>query len=300
MAAERRGTTERRTEGGVPDGLILGILGFLLGMTIMVWTATGIAGLFAHGSWPAAVHFTRTPLAMRHLMGDPHDIPGAWPESPPLELPGSGLFWGIFIGQLMVLFVLTVFLIGVLTRYRVVRANRRAAQEAQEAHEAHDAHAQDDVGAVPRPGPSAPAPAPLSPPAPAPALPVPTAYEAQPVASVPAPAPQLAPEPPGVPTAHQVPAIAPPAPPALADPLAGGELSRTYVLFAAPRGDKAKRAVEPAILNAAGAVIVTTADAETYRRTVGERGKFGPGLRLRPRPPDRSPGAAALGPAHRL
>lgn len=269
MAAERRGTAERRAAGGVPDGLILGILGFLLGMTIMVWTATGIAGLLAHGSWPTAVHFTRTPLAMRHLIGDPHDVPGAWPESPPLELPGSGLFWGIFVGQLMVLFVLSVFLIGVLTRYRVVRANRRAAQDT---HKAQDAP--EDVGAVPAPRPPAPNPAPAPAPAPvaatAPAVPT-AAYEAQP--AVPAPAPRVPPEPRNVVTAHGMPPIAPPAP---ADPLAAVELTRTYALFAAPRGDKAKRAVEPAILNAAGAVIVTTADAETYRRTVGNRGKLGP------------------------
>ncbi|MCZ4120906.1 type IV secretory system conjugative DNA transfer family protein [Streptomyces sp. H39-S7] len=247
-------------------------------MTIMVWTATGIAGLFAHGSWPTAVHFTRTPLAMRHLMGDPHDIPGAWPESPPLELPGSGLFWGIFIGQLMVLFVLTVFLIGVLTRYRVVRANHRAARETAESERSEDA---DAVPAPrrhkPEPEPAVaveqrpPAPEPPREPAPAPA--VPTAYEAPPAVPVPAPIPHQAPEPQTAPAAHALPPVAPPA---RTDPLAGGELRRTYVLFAAPRGDKAKRAVEPAILNAAGAVIVTTADAETYRRTVGNRAKLGP------------------------
>lgn len=191
MAAERRGTAERRAEGGVPDGLILGILGFLLGMTIMVWTATGIAGLFAHGQWPTAVHFTRTPMAMRHLIGDPHDIPGAWPESPPPELPGSGLFWGIFIGQLMVLFVLTVFLIGVLTRYRVVRANHREARAAAKAaQDTAGGEQSEDIGAVPRPRrrepdresdrerEREPEPEPERRPEPTPA--VPTAYEAQP------------------------------------------------------------------------------------------------------------------------
>ncbi len=115
----------QETSGGIPDGLLVGILAFLLGMTLMVWTATGLAGLLAHGSWPTGVTFTRTPLAMRHLFGAAHDLPGAWPETPAEELSGYGLFWGLFIGQLMVLIVLTVFVMGTLARWRAVRARRR-------------------------------------------------------------------------------------------------------------------------------------------------------------------------------
>ncbi|MEU3461585.1 type IV secretory system conjugative DNA transfer family protein [Streptomyces sp. NPDC006733] len=256
-------------------------------MTIMVWTATGIAGLFAHGEWPTAVHFTRTPLAMRHLMGDPHDIPGAWPESPPPELPGSGLFWGIFIGQLMVLFVLTVFLIGVLTRYRVVRANHRAARETEAAEAAASAEeeAKPDLSKnveAPAPRRRTPearrAPEPEKEPEPEPETEPQPRQQQPPEPAVPVPAPitvQEFPQPRSALAAHDIPPVTPPP---SADPLVSGELTRTYALFAAPRGDKAKRAVEPAILNAAGAVIVTTADAETYRRTVGNRGKLGPVL----------------------
>ena len=115
----------RDGQGGIPDGLLLGILAFLLGMTLLVWTATGLAGLFAKGSWPDGVTFTRTPLAMRHLIGQPHDIPGAWPETPDTQLSGYGLFWGLFIGQLMVLFVLTVFAMGTFARWRAGRLRRR-------------------------------------------------------------------------------------------------------------------------------------------------------------------------------
>ena len=115
----------RDGQGGIPDGLLLGILGFLLGMTLLVWTATGLAGLFAKGSWPHGVTVTRTPLAMRHLIGQPHDIPGAWPETPDTQLSGYGLFWGLFIGQLMVLFVLTVFAMGTFARWRAGRLKRR-------------------------------------------------------------------------------------------------------------------------------------------------------------------------------
>ncbi|MGW0598266.1 type IV secretory system conjugative DNA transfer family protein [Streptomyces sp. NPDC002776] len=115
----------QETAGGIPDGLVLGLLAFLLGLTSMVWAATGLAGLFAHGAWPTGVTFARTPLALRHLFGAPQDITGAWPETPEAELSGYGLFWGLFIGQLMVLIVLTVFVMGTVTRWRAVRARRR-------------------------------------------------------------------------------------------------------------------------------------------------------------------------------
>ncbi|MFD9435542.1 type IV secretory system conjugative DNA transfer family protein [Streptomyces sp. NPDC060002] len=113
-------------QGGIPDGLLVGILAFLLGMTLLVWTATGLAAFFSHGAWPSAVTFTRTPLAMRHLIAKPHDIPGAWPEAEAADFSGYGLFWGLFIGQVMILLVLTVFVMGTLARWRAVRARKRA------------------------------------------------------------------------------------------------------------------------------------------------------------------------------
>ncbi|MEU9170980.1 type VI secretion protein [Streptomyces sp. NPDC048420] len=113
-------------QGGIPDGLLVGILAFLLGMTLLVWSATGLAGRLAHGDWPRGVTFTRTPLAMRHLIGHPQDIPGAWPDTPTDQLSGYGLVWGLFIGQLLILVVLTVFVMGTLARWRAVRARTRA------------------------------------------------------------------------------------------------------------------------------------------------------------------------------
>ncbi|MFF4537806.1 type VI secretion protein [Streptomyces aureus] len=121
-----RHTSRHEGPGGIPDGLLIGVLGFLLGMTLMVWTATGLAGWFSRGAWPDAITFTRTPLAMRHLIGEPHDIAGAWPDTPPSQLSGYGLFWGLFIGQLMVLLVLAVFVMGTVARWRAGRARRRA------------------------------------------------------------------------------------------------------------------------------------------------------------------------------
>ncbi|MFE0799840.1 type IV secretory system conjugative DNA transfer family protein [Streptomyces sp. NPDC058812] len=122
-------------QGGIPDGLLLGILAFLLGMTLLVWTATGLSALFAHGSWPSGVTFTGTPLAMRHLISEPHDIPGAWPDTPETALSGYGLFWGLFIGQVMVLVVLTVFVMGTVARWRAVRQRRRVEATAAPVHE---------------------------------------------------------------------------------------------------------------------------------------------------------------------
>lgn len=120
----------RRRERGVPDSVLVGVLAFLLGLTILVWLATGLSGLFAHGSWPEGVTFTRTPLAMRELVAQPHDLATAWPDTPRGHLSGYGLFWGIFISELMVLFVLTLFALGTITRFRAVRAQRRAERPA--------------------------------------------------------------------------------------------------------------------------------------------------------------------------
>lgn len=61
MRPDDRNGPRREGEGGIPDGLLIGVLGFLLGMTLMVWTATGLAGLLARGAWPDAVTFRGRP-----------------------------------------------------------------------------------------------------------------------------------------------------------------------------------------------------------------------------------------------
>ncbi|WSM77442.1 type IV secretory system conjugative DNA transfer family protein [Streptomyces cellulosae] len=176
---ERRGH-DGGPSGGIPDGLLVGVLAFLLGMTAMVWTATGLAGLFAHGHWPSGLSFARTPLAMRHLIAEPHDIPGAWPDTPPAELSGYGLFWGLLIGQLMILVVLTVFVLGTVARWRAVRARRRA--------EAAVKRAPASTKEMPEP---VTAPAPVAKPEPAPVhevpAPRPPEPHPRPVAETPAP-----------------------------------------------------------------------------------------------------------------
>ncbi|MFE6164178.1 type VI secretion protein [Streptomyces sp. NPDC056486] len=132
---DRGGRRESR-ERGIPDGVLIGGLAFVLGLTVLVWSATGLAGTFSHGSWPKNVTFGNTPVAMRHLVQQPHDIAGAWPATPAAQLTGYGLFWGLLIGQLMVLVVLTIFVMGTVTRWRAVRRARRVPRPvpAPEAH----------------------------------------------------------------------------------------------------------------------------------------------------------------------
>ncbi|WP_328838328.1 type VI secretion protein [Streptomyces europaeiscabiei] len=161
---------DRRPEqggGGIPDGLLIALLGFLVGLTLLVWSATGLAGLFAHGAWPDAVTFSRTPLAARSLVSAPQDLTAAWPDTPADQLSGYGLFWGLVIGQLMVLLVLTVFAMGTLARWRAVRAREKVAQRqgkdgaATGAPTAYPGHATPPTGAyVHSAGPAAGAPVP--------------------------------------------------------------------------------------------------------------------------------------------
>lgn len=241
-------------QGGVPDGLLVGILAFLLGTTLLVWTATGLAGLLAHGSWPSGVAFTRTPPAMRHLMGDPHDMPGAWPDTPPGQLSGYGLFWGLFIGQLMVLFVLTVFVMGTVARWRARRLRSRTEETAAR-----------ERAAVPEPEP-APREAPE---------PTPVRHEV--------PGQRTATEP-GQPLVEARPAQTPLAPPAEAPPTKqprgpaeperiGGWES----VLVAPRESRRTTAAQ-VVRDAAGPALVITSNPALWQDTKDPRAKLGPVL----------------------
>nr|WP_186768347.1 type VI secretion protein [Streptomyces qinzhouensis] len=104
--------------------MIAGLIGAAAAALFLVWSSTGLAGLLAHGSWPSGVSFTRTAPALRSLIGAPDELSAAWPETPPNELSGYGLFWGLAIGQVMVLFVLGVFTVGTRARWKAVRRAR--------------------------------------------------------------------------------------------------------------------------------------------------------------------------------
>ncbi|MFD5287922.1 type IV secretory system conjugative DNA transfer family protein [Streptomyces rochei] len=235
----------RDGQGGIPDGLLIGILAFLLGMTVLVWTATGLAALFAHGAWPSGVTFTGTPLAMRHLVAQPHDIAGAWPDTPASDLSGYGLFWGLFIGQLMVLVVLTVFVLGTVARWRAVRQRRRTEGRA--------------AAAAPLPEPT----------------PTPTPEQVHEVPTPRAPR-QSAPAPAAVPAEEPARAEEPPAPVAAGRRVAGWESRRTEAGIHYGPPDSRLRTAADALREAEGAALVITSSPALWSDTKDARAKLGP------------------------
>lgn len=263
---DRGGRRESR-ERGVPDGLLVAGLAFVLGMTVLVWSSTGLAGLFSHGSWPQNVNFGNTPVAMRHLVQQPHDMAGAWPATPEAQLTGYGLFWGLLIGQLMVLVVLTIFVMGTVTRWRAVRRARREGLRA-----------------------AAPAATPVEAPAAAPA--------ATPMENIRATAPAPAPAPTTTPTETSQPAPAAAAAPAVPTPPGaddtGARPSEGYgtetpsieklavptprtPLVLGPQETRRPLATE-AIRDAEGAALVLTSDTTLWEETKDARAKLGPVL----------------------
>jgi hypothetical protein len=236
---------QARREGGVPDGLLVGLLAFLLGLTLLVWSATGLAGLFTHGSWPSGVTFTHTPAAIRSLAGAPQDLAAAWPATPPGELSGYGLFWGLLIGQLMVLIVLTVFTLGTVARWRAVRAAARAKARTTGRTEAREPRRVRSPERVPEPPVQEPP------------------VQEAPVQPVPQPTPGPGP-------VAETPPLAPP--PAVPAPRA-----RTpRVLYADPAARRP--AAVQALIDAEGPALVVTSDPAVWAETKDARAKLGPVL----------------------
>ncbi|AQT73192.1 type VI secretion protein [Streptomyces sp. fd1-xmd] len=271
----------RRTEpsargGGIPDGLLVALLAFLLGLAVLVWTATGLAALFAKGSWPGTVTFTRTPTAVRALIAQPHDLPAAWPDTDPAALSGWGLFWGLFVSQLLVLFVLTVFVIGIVAR---TKARRAQAQDPPAA----------ETPSKPAPilatTPPQPTPPPSEPQAPGPHTPdhLPTT----PLPAPAGPAPHaLKPQAPGANTPHgrnhdayrygfgYAPASAPA--PASAGTAGTPDPAPHGITYGGP--DDRLRAAATRIGEAEGAALVVTSSPTLWAETKDARAKLGPVL----------------------
>nr|WP_202426480.1 TraM recognition domain-containing protein [Streptomyces sp. HUCO-GS316] len=223
--------------------MLVGVLAFLLGMTLLVWTATGLAALFSHGAWPDGITFTRTPMAMRRLVAQPHDIPGAWPDTPAGQLSGYGLFWGLFIGQLMLLFVLTVFAMGTLARWRAVRARRRAEAVGRATAAA----------TAPTPGPQeVPVPRPTPQRAPS----------AQPEITLP-------------PQPTDLLRATPPQPQPPAAPFDGERMAGWEKILVAPRESRQATATQ-AVHDAEGPALVVTSNPSLWQDTKDARAKLGP------------------------
>ncbi|MGW2301938.1 type IV secretory system conjugative DNA transfer family protein [Streptomyces sp. NPDC001809] len=299
----------RKGGGGISDGLLLSLFGLLLGLTVLVWTATGLSGLFSHGAWPRGVAYTGTPAALRSLATAPTDLAAAWPTTPPGQLSGYGLFWGLLIGEAMILLVLAVFVLGTVARWRAVRANRKAGvhgtneEPVRTTRDGTDGAYEKPVrptrdgtdGAYEKPahresapGDSAPkdsahrasphdesARGPAAPPAPRrPAA----AYAPEPPTTAPIPTVPIPPTPtPAPPSPAHVPApttaAAPSAPLSAAVPAPTGPL-RT--LYGPP--DARRPAAVQAVRDAEGPVLVVTSDPALWAATKDARGKLGPVL----------------------
>ncbi|MGC4951318.1 type VI secretion protein [Streptomyces sp. DT224] len=308
MAGSNGGRSGEGKGGGIPDGLLVGLLAFLLGLTLLAWTATGFAGLLAHGAWPDGVTPTETPLALRRLLEAPHDLPAAWPHTPPRELSGYGLFWGLLIGELMVLVVLTVFVMGVIARWRAVLAHRRAERTERLAllEQAHReerarrrlAHGKGRTGrrtnrqtyaheaALPAPGPTPdPTPGALreTPSVPASATPVPAEHLTETAPRTAALPTEAAPQALTGGRAHPAPTETPLTEAPLTEPAPTGPLPatvpspRTPLLLYGPAPTRRATAVQ-AVREADGPVLVVTADPTLWAETKDARAKLGPVL----------------------
>ncbi|MDV9190045.1 type IV secretory system conjugative DNA transfer family protein [Streptomyces sp. SR27] len=251
--------------GGISDGLLLSLFALLLCFTVLVWTATGLSGLFSHGAWPQGVAFTGTPSALRSLATAPTDLQAAWPSTPPGQLSGYGLFWGLLIGEAMILLVLAVFALGTVTRWRAVRANRKAGAYGTTRQPARA----EPVREFSEPVRESPGPAPEDP------LRKPQA---------PLRKPEEPEEPEGL---REEQPLREPAPPAPRRPAAEHPPTPTQAPAPAPTGTprtlygppEARRpAAVQAIRDAEGAVLVVTSDPTVWSATKDARGKLGPVL----------------------
>ena len=235
-------TPERSTKrGGMPDGVLVGILACLLGGTVLCWVATGLAGLISHGRWPP-IAFSRTPLAIRHLVLEPSDLATAWGITPTATgkaaagaagagdkssgLPSPQAFWLVAAALLLLLFALICSAIIMWAHHRVRQAVAQGGPEVKAVEPAPESSATAELPQVPQ---------------------------------VPIPSPAADP-PPAAPAGGDFPAA----------------LDRTCCLFADALTDKANRVIQPAVTGATGALLVTCASAATWTATAPARWKLGP------------------------
>ncbi|MBB1261219.1 type VI secretion protein [Streptomyces sp. OF8] len=238
----------------MPDGLLLTGLGVLISSTVLVWSAAGLSALLATGSWPEGVSIGRSALAVRALIGDPADPAAAWPATDAAAMARPGLFWGVFVGQLMVLFTLALFAMSALARRRARR----------------DAHRR---GLTTPPASEGPAAAMTHP---QPVETVPPAAPAPPIAPVPAARPASEPAPPAVeePAAQEV--TAPPVPEATEATEATAPMVRPDRGTSGTLLLRADHDPRDAVRDAEGALVVVTSDPALWQETVGAREKLGP------------------------
>lgn len=274
MTTDRGNGTHGRTGGGIPDGLLVGVMALLLGVTGLFWTATGLAGLLSHGSWPDDVTFVKAPMALRALLTDPRDLPGAWPDTPPEQLSGHGLFWGVLVSQVLFLGALALGVLSAVGRWRLRRRQRRASVTDVPPPPIGD-DAQQPDGVVE----AAPAPAPTEAVTKPPAARRPTASDVPPSAAFPphqdirsTPA-----EPADIGTRHAGPprpaaeTPATTASPGPATPSSPPTFTLRYGTF-----EEQGHEAEQAIVTAPGPVLVVTPRARLWESTQQVRRRYGP------------------------
>ncbi|WP_424640024.1 hypothetical protein [Embleya sp. AB8] len=86
----------RTPSRGIPDGLLIAGLMLLVAGTAVIWAATGLAALASGKDWPDRVTYHRSALAIRSIFGEPGNLPRAWPDTPPGQLPSPAAFWTAF------------------------------------------------------------------------------------------------------------------------------------------------------------------------------------------------------------
>lgn len=267
-------TAGRGGSGGVPDGLLLTLLGLLLSSTVLVWSATGLSSLLNHGSWPSGVGIGKSTLAVRSLLSEPGDLATAWPDAAAESLARPGLFWGVFIGQLMLLATAAIFIATARARRRARKAERR--ERAAQARElARENNQRESATGLTKETESA-GPAPAAPPANgqenAEHHASPSALASMsPSALAEAKAARAALD--DVPQGDSAPAAVPPP---LSAPLAHAALTPDL----RPRGSalllRGEADPADALATAEGAAVVITSDPALWSETVGARAKLGP------------------------
>jgi hypothetical protein len=129
----RMPTPGRVPTRGVPDGLLIAGLALLLAGTTVFWLATEIAAVASGKDIPDGVTYRSSALAMRSLLSSPGDLPKAWPNTPPRQLPSPTVFWVTF--GLLVLVLLVVAGFGFRWWLRWTTARRTAATRRKSARE---------------------------------------------------------------------------------------------------------------------------------------------------------------------
>ncbi|WP_406284024.1 hypothetical protein [Embleya sp. NBC_00896] len=124
-------TPGREPSRGVPDGLLIAGLALLVAGTAVIWLATGLGAVASGKDWPDRVTYRGSALAMRSVFTAPDDLPRAWPDTPPGQLPSPTAFWVAF-GCVVLLLLIAAGLVFRWWLRRVAARNSVAPKRNQE------------------------------------------------------------------------------------------------------------------------------------------------------------------------